>query len=226
MKSDLWKNPEERSLGERGKFPKVKGKEEWKVEWCDLLSFPPSIWQRSFWHFSTHRIWLAAEIELWAYSIHGEGAALSDMSAHDALFTDPAIPKIYLVKAASRRCWTRGEKLYSAFFVVPSPPCLLFNRFTRVYLQSYQRALTKEVTLSHFPLRECFFRETEAGLACLCIPSVRSSICCRPWHDINAKYTPLRWSRGEDNLGVGWPIFLIRVDYNCNKVWSFFKSSS
>lgn len=138
MKSDLGKNPEERSLGERGKFKKVKGKQaESGVMWPFV--FPTKLWQRSFWHFSMHSIWVATEIQLSACSIHGEGCAVRYVSMRFTFYW-ARISKNLSVKAASCRCWTTGEMLYSAFLLF----LLLHFSFSTdlgVYICSHNREL-------------------------------------------------------------------------------------
>lgn len=115
MESDLGKKSRGEEFGQKSvSLKRLKGNGQ-KVERCDLLSFPPSFGSAASDTFLRTEFELQLKLNYGHVPSTGRGA-LSEMSAYDALFTDPAIPKIHLVKAAGPRCWTRGEMLDSFFF--------------------------------------------------------------------------------------------------------------
>lgn len=183
-KSDLGKNPEERSLGERGKFKKVKGKQaESGMMWPFV--FPTKLWQRSFWHFSVHSIWVATEIQLSACSIHGEGVHCQ-IYQHTMHFL--------LILHFHKSIWWRQqavgaepeERCPIQLFCCCCCSSILTDLV--VYICSHNRELWPRLTAPsdlasltrkwHFhtaPPEGMFFRGTEAGFVCLCIP-----LSCHP----------------------------------------------
>lgn len=140
MESDLGKKSRGEEFGQKSvTFKRLKGNGQ-KVEWCDLLSFPPSFGSAASDTFLRTVFELQLKLNYGHVPSTGRGA-LSEMSAYDALFTDPAIPKIHLVKAAGPRSWTRGEMLDSAFFLLFHLLHFSFNTDSVVYICNHIRQL-------------------------------------------------------------------------------------